>query len=1092
MKIIISLSILMRYALGVLLMLSANISFAQIFTETFNYTPDSINGLAGQSSGVWARLNSGDSILVTGGNLDYPGLVASTGNKITYGGTGSDNYRTFANQTSGTVYASFLINVSSVTGVSATGGYTIGFVENGTTSTYGGCLWIRNNVSAGTTQFNLGVSGRTNTAATFASNVLEINTTYLIVVSYQIVAGTTNDIVKLWINPVSLGAVEKPASLITVTNSGVDITGIQKIIIRQDAAATTPLLSIDEMRVGTSWADVTPGTSGTPTVTTDLTGYNGSFAGILTGSSSSSSSYTVNGTNLTGNIVIHPPSGFEIRTSVNAFSASDIILAPTSGTVYPTTIDVRCTPISDGTISGTITNSSTGAPTQNVQVYGSGLTAEPTVQTSNITFASITSNSFTINFTSGNGSNRLVIIKSGSAVNTSPIDGEVYTASGVFGNGTQIGTGNYVVYNGTGNSVSISNLNESTIYYIAVYEYNVTTAGSENYNLTSPPVNNQLTSTAIPSVVINKYQNAVPDGIELLVVQDNLDMRGMIIKDFSGNMSADGGGKFQFSSNNIWSSVRSGTIIILRNNATATDSVTSGFDYIIDLGLNNTNFFTNLGGAFDIATTDMLMIKAAGSGASGVNGSIHILASGTAGTFFTSAPVPKLITASTTPSNNFAYANNSTSSLSDYNGTDVTGGAIGLAFGTGNTPENIAYITSLRNVVITGNATLAGGTYNSLTVNSSGAVVTLADNININGTLTLTEGIIELGAFNLTVNATSEGNASSYIRTNGSGVLTINNVGAASVVFPIGNTSFNPFIISNAGTPDNFTGSVQNTIDHPTVDNTQYVQRQWNISESVAEGSIAAVTFRWALGDEGSSVNRGAMIIEHYTNGAYMGLGSSAVTGSDTALLISSVEPVTSFSPFIIGNQAIAPVVLSSFNLSVISNTVNLNWSTVSELNNSGFDIERKIANSDWIRIGSVAGNGTSKVSHNYSFSDRNLASGNYNYRIKQIDFNGNFEYFNLSNEVIIGAPVRFALNQNYPNPFNPYTLINYELAKDSFVILKIYDLSGKEVADLVNTMKTAGYYSINFDASKLSSGLYFYTLKTNEFVSTRKMLLIK
>ena len=185
------------------------------------------------------------------------------------------------------------------------------------------------------------------------------------------------------------------------------------------------------------------------------------------------------------------------------------------------------------------------------------------------------------------------------------------------------------------------------------------------------------------------------------------------------------------------------------------------------------------------------------------------------------------------------------------------------------------------------------------------------------------------------------------------------------------------------------------------------------------------------------------------------------------------------------------PVELTSFVSTVNTNNVTLNWSTASETNNSGFDIERSL-NSQWTKVGNVSGNGTSTITNNYSFTDRNLASGNYSYRLKQIDYNGNFEYFNLSNEVNVGIPSEFELSQNYPNPFNPSTSINFNLPVDGKVSIRLFDMSGKEVAVLVNEVKSAGYYSVNYNASSLSSGVYFYAITANNFTATRKMLLVK
>ena len=187
------------------------------------------------------------------------------------------------------------------------------------------------------------------------------------------------------------------------------------------------------------------------------------------------------------------------------------------------------------------------------------------------------------------------------------------------------------------------------------------------------------------------------------------------------------------------------------------------------------------------------------------------------------------------------------------------------------------------------------------------------------------------------------------------------------------------------------------------------------------------------------------------------------------------------------------PVELSAFNASVNGRNVDLNWTTSSEINNSGFNIERKLIGvSEWNTIGNVVGNGTSNNSHNYTFTDRNVVNGKYSYRLKQIDFNGNYEYHNLNSEVELGAPTKFSLYQNYPNPFNPTTKINYDLVKDGNVSLKIYNMSGKEIATLVNGFNTSGYHSVTFDATGISSGIYYYKLESNGVSKVMKMALIK
>ena len=241
------------------------------------------------------------------------------------------------------------------------------------------------------------------------------------------------------------------------------------------------------------------------------------------------------------------------------------------------------------------------------------------------------------------------------------------------------------------------------------------------------------------------------------------------------------------------------------------------------------------------------------------------------------------------------------------------------------------------------------------------------------------------------------------------------------------------------------------------------------------------------------------------TSGGIMYLGSDifalaagAITGSKGYKVTSSgVVNFISDMPYdkVVGfgyADMPLPVELSSFNSFITGNNVTLNWTTSSETNNSGFNIERSSGNDQWTIAGNVAGKGTSTVSQSYSFTDRNLASGNYNYRLKQIDFNGNFEYYNLSNEVNVGIPSQYTLSQNYPNPFNPITNLKFGISELGMVSLKVYDISGKEVMTLVNEVKQAGYYTVNFNGANLPSGVYFYTLSAGNFTATKRMLLIK
>ena len=190
------------------------------------------------------------------------------------------------------------------------------------------------------------------------------------------------------------------------------------------------------------------------------------------------------------------------------------------------------------------------------------------------------------------------------------------------------------------------------------------------------------------------------------------------------------------------------------------------------------------------------------------------------------------------------------------------------------------------------------------------------------------------------------------------------------------------------------------------------------------------------------------------------------------------------------------PVELTSFTASVSGSIVELNWQTATEINNSGFEIERRNVNNDWQKIGFVEGAGNSNSPREYSFTDNVGKAGNFSYRLKQIDLDGSYKYSNEI-EVTIENSMTFELKQNYPNPFNPTTTISYvhpSIAGSNAanVELIVYDALGRKVATLVNKEQTPGNYSVQFNAGNLPSGLYFYRLSYGNLELSRKMLLLK
>ncbi len=202
----------------------------------------------------------------------------------------------------------------------------------------------------------------------------------------------------------------------------------------------------------------------------------------------------------------------------------------------------------------------------------------------------------------------------------------------------------------------------------------------------------------------------------------------------------------------------------------------------------------------------------------------------------------------------------------------------------------------------------------------------------------------------------------------------------------------------------------------------------------------------------------------------------------------------TDDSPEFVGSISL-PVELTTFTAAVkntsISDVVMLEWRTVGESNNLGFDIERSLDGKNFSKLGFVAGAGSTNLAQGYGFTDDRVEVGTYFYRLKQIDRNGAFTYSDVR-EVEVSAPQRYELTQNFPNPFNPQTDIVFRVKEEGVVTLKVFDLLGREVRTLVDEKKGAGVHRITFDAHSLPSGVYLYSISMGSFHEVKKMLLVK
>jgi photosystem II stability/assembly factor-like uncharacterized protein len=256
---------------------------------------------------------------------------------------------------------------------------------------------------------------------------------------------------------------------------------------------------------------------------------------------------------------------------------------------------------------------------------------------------------------------------------------------------------------------------------------------------------------------------------------------------------------------------------------------------------------------------------------------------------------------------------------------------------------------------------------------------------------------------------------------------------------PLSKVYFND---TNHGTAVGLDGSIYQTTDSGVT---------WNLQTSGTANALKGVYFvddlnGWVVGDNGT--------VLHTTNGG-------------------------------------VPVELASFTATANGKVVILNWSTATELNNQGFEIQRSTEGEEFFTIGFVNGHGTTTEQQNYSYADRNLDDGNYYYRLKQVDYDGSYECSDVV-EIDYRGFNSYLLEQNFPNPFNPSTTIGFGIQNKSNVKITILNAIGEEVAVVINEERESGFHRVEFNAATLPSGVYFYQLKAGEYTSVKKMILLK
>ncbi|MFA6457675.1 MAG: LamG-like jellyroll fold domain-containing protein, partial [Bacteroidota bacterium] len=683
----------------------------------------------------------------------------------------------------------------------------------------------------------------------------------------------------------------------------------------------------------------------------------------------------------------------------------------------------------------------------------------PTVPATSITTVLATQTTATIRWTKGNGSNRILLGKVDAPVAVHPVDGSTYSASSTYGSGTLLSDATYPLYDGTDSVVTIQGLVIGKTYYFSVFEYNGT--GNSKSYLHTNPATGSYTVTPLAGY----------DGSSYVVKFDgsNDHIYNTTITQGSGPFTVEAW--VYFSSSNL----ASAGIFNRAGNTTA--KLIWKFNMhneFVRIDFYSTNVQTNTSplGKTVIGTA---VVK---------DDKWHHIAGGYDG------------------SDIFLYVDGNLQGKTSY---------AGLTLNTSSVPVVIGY-----------DSCCGGRPFNGMIAemriwNSARTQQEIRDNMH---------------------KRISKDNSSMlayYHFDNANGTTTYDSVTATSATllnfnynsgsgFIKSNPPFGPIgtfvTTSGAETSVGLSGSQVHATISSTVDsvNTIGLYSFGTPNSIVSDVPVIIADVRsqltWGVQKKGSLIDTTLLVFDYSGTGispSYAKLlrrASAAATWTDVSgqFIHDSVNKkftrtgTTSSAEYSIGtsNADPLPVETTSFTVTANRMTAELKWSTASEVNNYGFEIEKRVIRNElqtmnWEKLGFVQGNGTTNAPKEYFFSDNNLNGGKYSYRLKQIDRDGKFKY-SVEVEVTVGsAPLQFIFDQNYPNPFNPTTTIKFTIQVSGFTTLKVYDMLGKEVATLVNENLEAGvYHQKTFDASRLSSGVYFARLQSGNKILLKKMVLLK
>ncbi len=724
-----------------------------------------------------------------------------------------------------------------------------------------------------------------------------------------------------------------------------------------------------------------------------------------------------------------------------------------------------------------------------ITVYSNTTATAPTAAASNITFDQNLGSIVKVKWNNGDGSRHMVVMKAGSAVNATPNDNGNYEPSAVYGEGSDIGNGNYVVYSGSGSSVTVSGLSLSATYHFSVFELNGN-EGDEKFYSTSAPTGNvtmnakdgyPFETTAGKALSFNgsssigefSYENQLPADITIQMwvkVADSSNIAAFFVRGDSQGISQDGGSKVSIrpSSNKVRGNTHS--------KVSAYSPGNSRYSYPIHLGINDGHFYASI---YDDDNGEPVNI----SGTDTVNSNqwyhVALTMHYDAESYYANGKL--YVNGNAVGTYQDVYFNDyEYSFLLGYDGHYYFQGELDELQVRDKVLTTDEIRASMHTTLTGFPSKLLGywqfnegtGTTSSQQINSNKFY--FEDVAWVDSDAPIGEGTVSAASgFSTGTQAVGKATLNMADGFDNPVDITVTEVAGDPNKFPDGYTASvgsKVFVIELFGNPGTFS---------------------------------ANLTLNYGVGVITSQMESNPSSIILYkrpstSTGAWTDLGGAVYANASTGDV--RWEGITSFSQFMAGNSATVPVELTTFSANLIENKVSLNWATATETNNSGWEIQQGTTpltlpvngetKERWRKVGFVAGKGTTTEKQSYSFSVSGLTGSKAEFRLKQIDANGSVSYSNVLTVDLI--PSKFELSQNYPNPFNPNTAIRFSLPVAGHVELAVYNMLGQKIMTLVNGEKEAGYHIFSFDGRNLASGSYFYVLNAGNFHSVKKFMLMK